>query len=197
MELRALQFAKLAVEFDANDDGPVFFKIIPPQHLEVVVLHVDAEQVYLSVIQVLIEDVRQGGRRHLYLYEVLVVCFKLGAQLGVDGRIFVVFLILVKDHFFPFIRNDGMEADIPLPDPPELFDQGRIAVGADALPAFHVELRSIGFLDGVVAADVDIKSGSFVLAKDRFQHQVLAAHGMRKRKPLHFELLHQLAYKEM
>jgi hypothetical protein len=90
-----------------------------------------------------------------------------------------------------------MEADISFPDPSELFDQGRIAVCADTLPAFHIELGGIGFLDGVVAADVDIESGSFVLAKDRFQHQVLAAHGMRKGKPFHFELLHQPAYKEM
>ena len=160
-------------------------------------LYVDAKQIYFLIIQVPVEYFFHGRRHHPHFDQGAAGGLQVSAQFGVDGGIFMCFLILIKDHFLFLIRDDGMEGDIPFPDLPELLYQCRVAVDADTAPAFHIKFGGIGVLDRVIAADVNIEAGPFILAEDPFEEKVFAAHGMRQGKTFHFEFFHESAEEEM
>jgi hypothetical protein len=90
-----------------------------------------------------------------------------------------------------------MKTDVPFADLRELLYERRIAIGADTVPAFHIKFGGIGLLDRVIAADVDIEPGPFILAEEVLYEKVFAAHGMRYRKAFHFEFFHNLTQQEM
>lgn len=90
-----------------------------------------------------------------------------------------------------------MDRDISFPDLPELLYQRRISVDTDTMPAFHVKFGRIGFLDGVIAADVHIEPGPLFLAENTLQKKVFTAHRVRQSEAFHLDFFHELTDHEM